>query len=281
MSEKTPRTLDRLWDDIPTGNAPIDQLLTSGRAARRRRRRAIVAGATATVAVVVGAGVIGTQALNAGPRRGDDLVAAPTPGTRLVGTGQVAVAIPAGWADGQASCNSPVKDTAFFPWPQDCVGLDRYVSSVAITSGEFTETGTRLSDLEPAGQVEGHQVVANQATCPVGQGESCGQVFGIPDLDAYFTVTIPAEEAGGAINQIDAIRNSLTVLPDDQTTVPFVAPGASVSQMRAALEAAGLAAAVNQQTCPPTASCKIGVLGTTPAAGSVVPAGSTVTINVM
>jgi hypothetical protein len=285
MPEQTPpSTLDRLWDDIPTGHAPIDHLLTSGRAARRRRHRTVVAGAVAKVAVVLGAGVIGTQALNSGAGRGDDLVAAPAPATRLVGTGQAAVAIPAGWADGAASCNSPVKDTAFFPWPQDCIGPDRYVSSVAITTQD-PQTGRLVDDVHldrhPDGQVAGHEVVASAPDCPVGQGESCQQVFGIPDLDAYFTVTIPEDVEGGAISQIDAIRHSLTVLPDDQTAVPFVTPGGLVSQMREAMEAAGLAVVVHRMTCGPTDSCMSGVVGTTPAAGTVVATGSTVTINVM
>jgi hypothetical protein len=258
----------------------MDRLLTSGRAAsRRRRRRGLAAAAAATVAVVVAAGFVGSEVLTSGDR-GDDLVAA-TPGTRLVGIGQAAVEVPAAWADGAATCNSPFKDTAFFPWPQDCVGRSSYVSSVAITSGGFTETGTRLSDLEPAGHVEGHRVVADTAACAVGQTESCAQVFGIPDLDAYFTVIVREDVDGGAKNQVDAIRSSLTVLPDDQTTLPFVPPLGSVSQTRAALEAAGLAVVVEQQTCPPNASCVGGVVSTTPAAGSVVATGSTVTIHVM
>jgi len=282
MPENTPRTLDRLWDDIPTGHAPIDHLLAAGGAARRRRRT-FVAGAAAVVAVVLAAGVMGTQALNAGPGRGDDFVASPAPGTRLVGIGQVAVAIPTGWADDAASCNTPFEDTAFFPWGQDCALATQPppVSSVAITTGEFAESGTRLFGLEPLGEVADHQVLAGEATCPVGQGESCRQVFGIPDLDAYFTVTIPEDVEGGAISQIDAIRDSLTVLPDDQTTVPFVSTLASVIEVREALEAAGLSVTVNQQTCPPNASCLSGVVGTAPAAGSVVATGSTVTINVM
>lgn len=55
--------LDRLMDDVPVGSAPVDALLTAGRAAKRHRRRAFVGGAAAATALVLGGGAMATQAL--------------------------------------------------------------------------------------------------------------------------------------------------------------------------------------------------------------------------
>jgi hypothetical protein len=66
MTDKTPATLDRLWDDIPTGPAPIGDIVSAGRAAKRRQRRAILAGTAATTALVLGAGYFASHTF-AGP----------------------------------------------------------------------------------------------------------------------------------------------------------------------------------------------------------------------
>ena len=409
MTDKTPPTLDRLWEDIPAGPAPIAELLDAGKSATRRRRRAVIAGAVAATALVLGLGGLTAQVLGLGSDRSSGPIAgtsgdlsvsiayndggasaadpnpdgathdnavwdpdtdvvyyasglgysgscpptgtatrtdagvltlhlaeyhgggactsdargviaaihgvthlpagltvtelgetrdvtvtaadvpegpAPSEATRQVGIGRVAVSVPAAWAENAASCNSPFKDTAFFPWPQDCaLAQSRAVSSVAITTGEFTETGTRLGDLQPAGSLGDHQVVQSPPNClqgfpASGQGSSthCTQTFGIPDLHAYFTASIIGNDAEHRLN---AIRESLTVLPEDQVTVPFVTPGTSLDGVRAALETAGLSVDVVRWTCPPTADCVGGVDIDDPTVGSVVPAGSTVTVKVL
>jgi hypothetical protein len=106
-------------------------------------------------------------------------------------------------------------------------------------------------------------------------------VFGVPDLHAYVTVTVPRDPGSEPFRRIDAIRTSLTVLPSGQAAVPFVAPGSGLAGYRTALDAAGLHAKVRVDRCPALASCGTGVWGTQPAAGRVVPAGSTVTVVVV
>jgi hypothetical protein len=106
------------------------------------------------------------------------------------------------------------------------------------------------------------------------------QSFGVPDLDAYFSVRVPRDQPG-ALAQVTAIRDSLKVLPDGQTTVPFVTPGSSLGAWKAAVRDAGFAVRIRHSTCPPTAFCGFGPFGTAPAAGAVAPAGSTVTIEVI
>src|SRR6476660_6171161 len=99
MTHQTPDALDRLWEDIPTGQPPIADLLATGRAATRRRRRATIAGVAAATLLILGAGILGAQAF--GDHRDPSGLVADGTGadTRLVGLGHVAIAVPASWAD--------------------------------------------------------------------------------------------------------------------------------------------------------------------------------------
>lgn len=279
MPEQTPPVLDRLWDEVPVDHLPVGDLLVAGHA-RRRRRRALAGGVAAAAALVVAGGVAGAQLLDGGQSGGTAAGPAPGATTRLVGIGRVAVGVPASWDENAASCNSPIRDTTYFPTPQDCIGPLRLVSSVAITSLPPSRSVAGFPDLTADGEIGGHQVVASPATCSPGQGESCRQTFGVPDLDAYFSVTIPQDEPGGALGEIRAIRESLTILPQDQVAVPFVFQP-SLKEARAVLQRAGLDVEVLRTPCPAGADCGFGVMGSTPAAGRVVPLGSTVTIDVM
>lgn len=74
MTEKTPPVLDRLWDGIPTGQAPIADLLHAGQAVKRRQRRTIAVGVAMATALILGVGALGTQALG-GPQDRSGLVA--------------------------------------------------------------------------------------------------------------------------------------------------------------------------------------------------------------
>jgi hypothetical protein len=154
------------------------------------------------------------------------------------------------------------------------------VSSVALTRGAFSETGTRLAGLVPTGRVDGHHVVAGPTTCQA-RPRVCSEVFGVPDLHAYVTVTVPRDPGSKPFRRIDAIRRSLRLLPSGQTAVPFVSPGSGLAAYRRALEAAGPHAKVRVDGCPAPVSCGTGAWGAEPAAGRVVPAGSTVTVVVV
>lgn len=58
MNDPTPATLDRLWDEIPTGEAPVAELLAAGQARTRHRRRAVVVAAAAATVLAVGVGAL-------------------------------------------------------------------------------------------------------------------------------------------------------------------------------------------------------------------------------
>jgi hypothetical protein len=272
MSQKPPMALDELWEAIPVGPAPTDVVVSRGRVVRRRRRLAVIGVAASVVAVAVAATLVVRTNGDGHPVP----TVTPPAGTRYVGIGHVVVAVPEGWADGAASCNSPYRDTVYFPWPQDCVGRFRSVSSVAISTVRMNSgvVGKPVAD----GRVGGHRVVAQPPLCMPGTGpEACIQTFGVPDLHVWFSVRVP--RGVGAFEQVRAIRRSLTLLPDAQTAVPFVNPRSPLAAWQRALRDAGFVVRAHESTCRGNASCADRVT-TTPAAGNVVPTGSTVTIEV-
>jgi hypothetical protein len=82
MTDKTPATLDRLWTEVPTGHAPIDDILAAGHSAKRRSRRVVVAGTAAAIALILGGGVALNRILP-GDGHGDQPVAGQPAGHRL------------------------------------------------------------------------------------------------------------------------------------------------------------------------------------------------------
>lgn len=280
----TDSTLLRQLDTLDPGTPPVAHLLAAGKAAKRRQRRTAIAGTIAATAVIVGGGAVATQVLTppTDPNRRDITVAqglGTPPGTRLVGLGRVAVAVPDAWAANTASCNTPVRDTYYFPYPQDCqIAAHDGVSSVAISATAKAEPAPVVFDLQADGTVDGHDVLSSGLMCTPGQGESCFESFGIPDLDAWFTVRVPRSDH--ATIAIGAIRDSLQVLPDGYTTVPFI-PYGTEAQVVTAMRAAGLATEVEYTTCPANADCFFGVTGVEPAVGTVVREGSAVGVTVL
>lgn len=257
----------------------------------RRRRRRTTAVMSAAVVLIGGFGVATQLARSdrpGAPDHGEERVAdtgAPD-GYRLVGIGRVAIAVPATWATDAAGCNTPTRDTAFFPWPQDCVipGPDHQVSSVAITRGGFTQTGPPLRALRPADRLRGatgHDVVESIMVCQTTPAGPCTRTVGVPDLHAYFSITI-AGDGADPTGQLETIRSSLLVLPADQRAVPSVeGVSMSVDDARAVLEEAGFDVAVREPPCPTIAYCGAGsVAGTDPEAGSILPVGATVVLSV-
>lgn len=290
MTEHQKNLLDGL-DTMPVGSAPVDALLVGGKAAERRQRRTFIAGVAAATLLVIGGGAVATQAiLGTGGQRGDDSPVANGPNdadgsnqslndaTRPVGIGGAYVEVPAEWGSNDASCNTPIRDTYYFPYGQDCqAGVTPRVSSVAIATGEFTEADIRTDRLRSAGELDGHEVLESPATCELSDPGLCTQTFAIPDVYAYFHVAVWSDDGGDEV--VHEIRESLTLLDTDQTIVPFT-PYGTETQVVAALEDAGLPVQIVRTSCPPTADCLAGVTGIEPAVGTVVPTGSNVTVTV-
>lgn len=286
MTEHQRTILDDL-DNLPVGRPPIGDLLAGGKAAERRQRRTLIAGIAAATLLVIGGGAVATQAITGTDgQRGDDTLIAdgsdPTVDgdTRFVGIDGAYVTVPANWGSNDASCNTPIRDTYYFPYGQDCqVGIHPRVSSVAISAEGPQVEGVQFNGrLRPADELGGHEVLESPTTCELSDPGACTQAFAIPDMDAYFYVTVWSDDGGHeAVRQI---RESLTLLDTDQTIVPFT-PYGTEPQVVNALEEAGLDVEVERTTCPPTASCLPGVTDIEPAVGTVVPTGSNVTVTVL
>lgn len=284
MTEHQRTLLDGL-DDMPVGSAPIGDLLLGGKAAKRRRRTLITGAAAATI-LTIGGGAVATQTIMGpeGQRGNDSLIAdgsdrSGNGDTRSVGIGGAYVAVPSNWGSNQASCNTPIRDTYYFPYPRDCVaGVNPRVSSVAIATGAFPEAGIRLNRLRPAGELDGHEVLETPATCELSEPGACTQTFAVPDLDAYFHVTVWSDDGGSEV--VRTIRESLAPLDAGQTIVPFT-PHGTETEVMAAMKAAGLSVEIERTTCPDTANCMAGVTDIEPAVGTVVPTGSTVAVTVL
>ena len=225
--------------------------------------------------------------------------AAPPEGTRWVGYEQVVVAVPEWWTTGETQCLAPVEDTVYFDNAAvaDCDDpadprTVREVSALAVldATGGYGELVTR--DMRPIGEVAGHEVFEREG-CEEWFPGVCRRMFAVPSKGVVFAVTI-AEAGDGSYAEI---RDSLAILPDDQTTVPLATShgwtptwGAEppvVEALRRTLERAGLRVEVVTAEPPdedaagmvadvPTGS----LLEVSPGLGSVVHVGATVTLTV-
>lgn len=110
MTEKTPDTLDRLWDDIPTGHAPITDILAAGQAAKRRKRRTVLAGVAAATALVIGGGFVTAQNLTGTDAPREDTFVADAAGEDLTVKVQIGVSAEARAVRPRADENAAIWD---------------------------------------------------------------------------------------------------------------------------------------------------------------------------
>jgi hypothetical protein len=274
-----PDVVERFLDE-PVAAPPLAELLTVGEGAARRRRRRGVAAAAAAVLVIAGGAYAGQAALRPDHREptADPDVARPTTvgppaGTRWAGIGRVVLAVPEGWSDGRVRCNQPIADTVYFP--ADVSRSCRIVgpfSSLAISDHPFDLGDTRE---HTDGEVAGHPVLVAANACADIAIATCSADVSVPELGAYFRITIHGRRAS---QRVEELRETLTALPDDQVAIPD-AP-TRLDEAKAALESAGLEPDVQMRTCGAMDLCLMRPW-IDPAPGRVVPVGTTVTINVM
>lgn len=290
MNENGPETLERLLRDLPVGPAPIEEMLVTGRARKTRRRRLSIAGVAAVAVLAVGGGAVAAQQAGGADERDRSKVFADDPGQtnpevsdalgsdpRQVGIGQVAVSVPGAWSsqDPLAVCETTLSGAVIFPSTLFC--NPPQVSSLAIRPEGLSNED--LYGWLDTYMVDGSEVTITPVECEDSNtGVTCTQQFGFEGLDAWFTATVHQDDGGRAT--LDAIRESLTVLPESQTTVPPVR-ARSAAAVGDAIRAAGLEAATVEEDCPPNAHCILGVTGISPSAGTVVERGSQVVVSVL
>ncbi len=193
MTDKTPATLDRLWDDIPTGPAPIGDILTAGHAAKRRQRRTILAGTAATTALVLSAGYFASHAFT-GPGHAP---VAPASGNHL--NIQVATGVTSGVSAliGDPLTNTNLGAAAWKPSDQTLI----YVSEMAYSS-TCPPTATAAETHSDKVTLRMHDYDGSGA-CTSDAGRVTVTIGGLTDAPSELTVVtdgkksvIPVPEAG-------------------------------------------------------------------------------------
>lgn len=275
-----PDVIERFLDE-PVASPSLPELRAAGATAVRRRRRRGLAGAAAAVVLVVGGVALGQEALRGAPDDADDQVSPadtvePPPGTRWAGIGRVVVAVPQDWADGAVRCGQATKDTVFFRSDealQRCAVRGRH-SSLEISDTALLGASDSTTFTEKV--VNGHEVQTTSGCFKAIDGP-CFAYLGVPDLDAHFRVHIYSPEAEA---RVQAVVDSLTVLPEGQAAIPLIESWHPdvVENAYAEIKELGLQPTIEDP-------CSNGLCAlrawTDPPAGRVVEAGTPVTVYVV
>lgn len=273
--------LDRLGTQVEVGSPPIKDIFTDGNRVKRRRRGLQVAGSAAVVFALA----LGGYALKPGPGVENATTVAPTPtvttgvtglvtppGSRLVGEGGVVVAVPQSWTTNDVGCMGMVNsDTVTFnndgPWAA-CAGGDSDASVLSVVDSSSSQWETRLQKTANEVSVDGMRASRTATVCTAPrQGSICSAALTFPDQQVSFLVT------SLDVQVVEDVLDSAQRLPAGWVNVPDIAV-MSVSEARQGLAAQGLA--MNPQCI--TSECRSYAVGTTPAAGTAVAHGSTVTV---
>jgi hypothetical protein len=274
--------LERSGERVTVGGAPLPEMLAD--AGRLRRRRATLRSLVAAAAVVAVVG--GTALATAGdpsPSGGTDLPAASEsaapvpPGTRLVGIGHAAIAVPKDWSTNATRCGVATEPT---------VVIDVTVVEMCAWSGHRVfeniwvgRGGTRsLSNPLEDAQVDGIDVQRGTTSCePTGNRLTlCTGAVYVPSSNAFFQAEAETKE------RVDEILSWVRVVPDlvavpgfENANLVFQDDDAA-EHYRAELEEAGLEVEVVTER---ESGGKPGyVLGVSPAPGEMIEPGDVVTL---
>lgn len=273
--------------DLTVSEAPADELVRLGRRTGRRNRVVAVLGGVAAVSLIaVGSAVVAdmggvanepaatqpTAPTQTPPPTQGGLVTPP--GTRLVGMGPIAVAVPKSWETNDIRCGRPLSDTVVFEstGTRSCFVEQRDVSSVhfgrigmwerrtwernATTALDLGEIDITRSEIGPYHEGLG------EPTYPFSVG-----VVTVPGYDVAMWVVSTDEEL------IRSVLDSVRAIPDGYVAVP--ATSAASSTTWPFEEDAGLD--VRQVTVHREGMSPGVLLSSDPPFGSIVPAGSRVT----
>ncbi len=287
--EEAARLLENLGSRVPVGPVPANEVLMTGKRNRRRRTTFQVVGVSAAVALVSvgGFAIAPTLSSTDTPLSPVTTTDPPelrvSPGSRLVGMNEIAVEIPQDWGTNDmrpAKCDGepvPVANTVVFGVEAGfsltpCMLPQRW-SSLHVVSVDDSAVAEALPDYEEAGDVDGVPVFRSLVR-PRMCGKSClptqfnGALI-VPSQNVLMFVHSPQRSI------IEEILGSVRLIPEGYTAVPDLTGRYDDSEVSPIVREAGL---VWQNRCPEGADCDIGPIeATDPAAGSVVPVGTTVT----
>lgn len=277
--------LERSADRVSIGAAPVAQMLGAAADLRRHRaRRRVATGVAAAVLVAAGgtvAALAGTSPDDhdsAGPRPTPSRAAVPVPaGSRLVGIGHSAIAVPEGWSTNALRCGVATGPTVVIDVTVvEACGL----LHPPMFDSVWIERGVNPAMFHPSEDIviDGVDAQRDDVTCADAGGSRrlCSATVYVPSADASYRA-----EASTA-TRVDEILSWIRILPDE-VAVPGFGPANSEHQdddagehYRAALEAAGLEVRVVTEPRP---GFKAGyVLGVSPGPGTMVQPGDSVTM---
>jgi hypothetical protein len=270
--------LEHTANQTPVGPPPLHALYAG--AAHRRRRR--TAGFVAATAVAVGAVIGASTLLPSGSSTAP--VTSPTPvpvgpATRLVGIGHAAIAVPADWPTNKGRCGTPWVDTVLIDDPSalsECMSYRR----AGVESVQLTGSPTLDFHADETFTIDGVRAERQRTTCMAASTgvEVCSGAVGVPTLGVWFRA-----ESSTSAAEVDRILARIAIVPD-RTGVPShlslrrpdtVLMGAEYGHV---LEQVGLKPAFRTMRSPNYPAGM--VLDVSPAAGTMLKPGATVTVTV-
>ncbi len=275
--------LERAGAQVNVGPPPIEALRTG--AARRRRRRTWAWSAVSVAAVVA---VIGATAVLSRGFRGAEpqppvasaSTGAISGGTRLVGLGHAAIAVPKKWGTNQVVCGTPRTDTVLVDLGITtlCMGMPRAgVESVEVARGR-PKTDFRVDE---SAKIDGVPAQRQRTTCsegPINKVTVCSGTVFIPSLDVSFRAT-----SCTSAEEVDRILARIVIVPGLVGVPGFRTIDRNGHQLLGAdyaelLKEAGLKAEFRTRKSP---SYPAGMIFSgSPAPGTMVAPGTPVTITV-
>ena len=282
------RLLNQLADRVPVGPAPVEHVIRSGQRARVHRRRTTVLAVAASVALVLVGGIGVRQLLQPGgrvaPVAGPDATAAPAApaGTRLVGIGHAAIAVPEGWGTNQTTCGKPTSNTVVIDQgvvPLCATTLPQTVSDVRLQVSPDLSNSPEFTIAAPI-NIDGVTARKTALQC-TSEGSLashryrlCTQSLWIEQEQALFTVTSP--HARTVRRLLDSVR-----VDEGYVAVPLTYNQESVRDAQSFVEAARAEGLQVQTRFDRTSTSPKGwIVGVDPAVGSMLKPGATVHVTV-
>jgi len=281
--------LERLGERSPVGPAPTAQMLAD--AGRSRRRRTTWVAAAAVLAVVGGVAVLGQQT---GPGDGDggpatDPTSGPTrfvppAGTRLVGVGHAAIAVPEGWGTNELHCGTPQKDTVIVDQGAICMALvprSAGIESILVVPGWYGGSGERGEVETQPVEIDGEAAERVPTTCRPEHDDVrvCRGAIHLPGPAVTFLADSSSADARAQVDEMLTwihLVPGLTAVPGYQGADNDHQDDDAGEHYRAELAALGLEARTVTEKRPGMPAGY--VLGVDPQPGTMLEPGATVTL---
>jgi hypothetical protein len=241
---------------------------------RRLKRWGIPALAAAAVAAVVVAAVVllpdgngESGGVSSNPSASPSAPQTP-PGTRLVGMGRLAVAVPEGWSTNHERCGTALSNTVIFDANRvrTCgILLRRPVSALHIVSITTPLALPWIYQHLTASKIDG--ITIQRTPTNTGHEGSTGALVARSE-----GVVMYMSSPDRAV--VDSVLDSVMVLPAGWVTIPFDPNLPLLPNEKVALEHVGLNVEITRDDLPGRSAGAL--IGVSPAFGSVVPVGSTV-----